>query len=62
MSLQKNFPRERKYYFWAILLTHLLATDAASSDMEHKLFGTLGYRMVSKAAADVPANPVSSLF
>ncbi|KAJ6108395.1 Cytoskeleton organization protein (Dec1) [Penicillium sp. IBT 18751x] len=61
MSLQKNFPRERKYYFWAILLTHLLATDAASSDMERKLFGTLGYRMVSKAAADVLANPADLL-
>jgi N-terminal acetyltransferase B complex non-catalytic subunit len=62
MSLQKNFPKERKYYFWAILLTYVLATDAESSDMERKLFGTLAYRMISKAAADVPANPVSIRF
>lgn len=61
MSLQKNFPKERKYYFWAIVLTHLLATDAASSETERKLFGTLAYRMISKAAADVPVNAVSIL-
>ncbi|KAJ5324621.1 Cytoskeleton organization protein (Dec1) [Penicillium atrosanguineum] len=47
MSLQKNFPRERKYYFWAILLTHLLATDAASSDMERKLFWNIGADLLS---------------
>ncbi|KAJ5215950.1 uncharacterized protein N7498_002357 [Penicillium cinerascens] len=61
MSLQKNFPKERKYYFWAIVLTHLLATDAASSETERKLFGTLAYRMISKAAADVPVNPADLL-
>jgi hypothetical protein len=30
--------------------------------MERKLFGTLAYRMISKAAADVPTNPVSIRF
>lgn len=58
MSLQKNFPRDRKYYFWAIFLSHLVATDDASSDGERKLFGTLAYRMISKAADDVPTNSV----
>ncbi|EPS28723.1 hypothetical protein PDE_03669 [Penicillium oxalicum 114-2] len=57
MSLQKNFPRDRKYYFWAIFLSHLIATDARSSETDRKLFGTLAYRMISKAAADVPENP-----
>ncbi|KAJ5787175.1 hypothetical protein N7457_002165 [Penicillium paradoxum] len=60
MSLQKNFPRERKYYFWAIFLCHLIAGDAASSEMDRKLFGTLAYRMISKAKDDVPSNPTES--
>lgn len=58
MSLQKNFPKERKFYFWAIFLSYLLGSDKGSSDMDRKLFGTLAYRMMSKAAADVPADPV----
>ncbi|KAJ5915147.1 Cytoskeleton organization protein (Dec1) [Penicillium verhagenii] len=61
MSLQKNFPRERKYYFWAIFCTHMLAEDKKSSEMERKLFGTLAYRMISKAAADVPTDPAQLL-
>lgn len=58
MSLQKNFPRERKYYFWAIFLCHLIAQEPTSSEMDRKLFGTLAYRMISKAAADIPSNQV----
>jgi N-terminal acetyltransferase B complex non-catalytic subunit len=58
MSLQKNFPRERKYYFWAIFLCHRIASDPSSSEMDRKLFGTLAYRMISKAVTDVPSNPV----
>ncbi|KAJ5281589.1 hypothetical protein N7478_006961 [Penicillium angulare] len=61
MSLQKNFPRERKYYFWAIFCSHMLATDDRSSEMDRKLFGTLAYRMASKAAADVPSDPAQLL-
>ncbi|KAJ5542505.1 hypothetical protein N7535_004927 [Penicillium sp. DV-2018c] len=57
MCLQKNFPRERKYYFWAIFLSHRIASDPSSSEMDRKLFGTLAYRMISKAVADVPSNP-----
>ncbi|KAH8693616.1 putative cytoskeleton organization protein [Talaromyces proteolyticus] len=57
MSLQVNFPKQRKYYFWAIFLSYLLAVDPASSDMERKLFGTLAYRMISKAADSVPSDP-----
>lgn len=58
MSLQKNFPKQRKYYFWAILLSYLVATAPASSETDRKLFGTLAYRMISKAAGDVPGEPV----
>ncbi|KAL4927148.1 MDM20/NAA25 family protein [Aspergillus undulatus] len=57
MSLQNNFPKKRKYYIWAIFLSYLLAVDEASSDMDRKLFGTLAYRMVSKAAESVPSDP-----
>ncbi|KAL4950244.1 N-acetyltransferase B complex non catalytic subunit-domain-containing protein [Aspergillus filifer] len=57
MSLQNNFPKKRKYYIWAIFLSYLLAVAEGSSDMDRKLFGTLAYRMVSKAAESVPADP-----
>lgn len=54
MSLQKNFPKDRKYYFWSIFLSYLISIDDASSETDRKLFGTLAYRMISKAAAEVP--------
>ncbi|KAL2215610.1 cytoskeleton organization protein [Thermoascus aurantiacus ATCC 26904] len=57
MSLQNNFPKSRKYYFWAIFLCYLVAVDPASSDADRKLFGTLAYRMISKAADSVPSDP-----
>ena len=58
MSLQNNFPKARKYYFWAIFMCYLVAEDPRSSDAEKKLFGTLAYRMISKAADSVPSDPV----
>lgn len=61
MSLQKNFPRERKYYFWAIFLCYLVSDDETSSDMDRKLFGTLAYRFAQKSVAEVPSNPVCDL-
>ncbi|CAG7923447.1 unnamed protein product [Penicillium olsonii] len=61
MSLQKNFPRERKYYFWAIFLCHLISRSPASSEMDRKLFGTLAYRMISKAANDIPTDQTQLL-
>lgn len=61
MSLQKTSPKQRRYYFWAILLGYLVANDTASSEADRKLFGTLAYRMISKAADDVPDDPVCCL-
>lgn len=58
MSLQSNFPKTRNYYVWAIFLTYLVAVAPSSSEAERKLFGTLAYRMVSKAADTVPSDPV----
>ncbi|OAX82256.1 hypothetical protein ACJ72_03393 [Emergomyces africanus] len=57
MSLQNNFPKERKYYFWAIFMCYLIAIDPASSETDCKLFSTLAYRMISKAASSVPTDP-----
>lgn len=59
MSLQSNFPKSRKYYFWAIFLCYLITVDSSASDADRKLFGTLAYRMISKAADSVPTDPVS---
>ena len=39
----------------------MLAVDDSTSETEKQLFGTLAYRMISKAAADVPVHPVSYL-
>lgn len=58
MSLQNNFPKARNYYFWAIFMCYLIERDTASSDNDRKLFGTLAYRMISKAAGSVPTDPV----
>ncbi|KAF9884168.1 hypothetical protein FE257_002226 [Aspergillus nanangensis] len=57
MTLQNNFPKTRKYYLWAIFLSYMVAVDETSSDGDRKLFGTLAYRMVSKAAESVPSDP-----
>ncbi|KAM5438271.1 hypothetical protein MferCBS31731_005132 [Microsporum ferrugineum] len=57
MSLQNNFPKTRKYYFWAIFMCYLIARDKESSETDQKLFGTLAYRMISKAAGSVPTDP-----
>lgn len=61
MSLQNNFPNERKYYFWAIFLSQLVANAPTSSDADRKIFGTLAYRMITKAAQSVPSEPVCNL-
>ena len=58
MSLQTNFAKQRNYYFWAIFLSYLVSKDIKSSEAEKKLFGTLAYRMISKAADSVPSNQV----
>jgi N-terminal acetyltransferase B complex non-catalytic subunit len=61
MSLQINYPKDRKYYFQAIFMAYLISQDEQSTEAERKLFGTLSYRMISKAASMVPADPVSSI-
>ncbi|KAK2753596.1 hypothetical protein FQN54_007373 [Arachnomyces sp. PD_36] len=57
MSLQNNFPKNRNYLFWAIFMCYLITIDPDNSEADRKLFGTLAYRMISKAASTVPTNP-----
>ncbi|KAJ5907744.1 hypothetical protein N7495_000426 [Penicillium taxi] len=52
-SLRNNF-RDRKYHFWSIFYSLLISKDESASDGDRKLFGTLAYRMITKAAADTP--------
>ncbi|KZF24609.1 hypothetical protein L228DRAFT_281666 [Xylona heveae TC161] len=61
MILQKSFPKKRHYYFWAILTSHLVSISDEATEAEKKLFGTLGYRMITKAASDVPKDPKAVL-
>lgn len=41
-------------------MCYLITIDPENSETDRKLFGTLAYRMISKAASTVPANPVRS--
>lgn len=59
MSLQKNFPKARQYFFWAIIANFMAANIPRASDMDRRLFGGLAYKLLSKAASDVPADIVS---
>ena len=58
MSLRKAFPKERKYDFWKTLFSYLIHEDPTLEDNQRKLFGTLAYRFISKAAEIVPEDKV----
>lgn len=63
MALRKSFPKDRNYDFWNILMCYLINTDISRTEKERTLFGTLAYRMISKAAEGVPTEKVKiSLF
>ncbi|KAF3906143.1 hypothetical protein ABW20_dc0100408 [Dactylellina cionopaga] len=55
MMLQKQFPNNRNYYFWAIAACFILIV-ACDDDQRSSvsLFGTLASRMISKAASEIP--------
>ncbi|KAI9781440.1 MAG: hypothetical protein M1839_006034 [Geoglossum umbratile] len=57
MSLQKTYSKKREYYFWAVLSCYLLCVWMDATESERKIFGALAYRMISKAASDVPDDP-----
>ncbi|EPS42684.1 hypothetical protein H072_3309 [Dactylellina haptotyla CBS 200.50] len=56
MMLQKQFPNNRVYYFWAIAACFIMVV-ACDDDRRSSvaLFGTLASRMISKAASEIPA-------
>lgn len=58
MGLQKAFPKERNYSFWKTLFSYLIQEDPTLENNQRKLFGTLAYRFISKAADTVPADKV----
>ena len=60
MALRKAFPKDRNYDFWNILMCYLIHTDSPRPEKEKTLFGTLAYRLISKAAEEVPTDKVSS--
>lgn len=58
MALRKAFPKDRQYDFWNILMYFLVSKDTSVPEKDRNLFGSLAYRLMSKAAEAVPMNPV----
>jgi N-terminal acetyltransferase B complex non-catalytic subunit len=58
VALRRAFPKERKYEFWKTLFSYLIQKDPTIDENQRKLFGTLAYRFISKAAETVPKDKV----
>lgn len=58
MGLRKSFPKERNYEFWNIMMCSLIQSDRTQADKDRNLFGTLAFRMISKAAETIPTDQV----
>ncbi|KAH0842403.1 hypothetical protein FOPE_07224 [Fonsecaea pedrosoi] len=58
MGLRNSFSKDRDYEFWNILMCHLIHMQQDLPEKERSLFGTLAYRMISKAAEAIPKNEV----
>ncbi|KAJ4505984.1 hypothetical protein HRR83_008499 [Exophiala dermatitidis] len=56
MGLRKSFPRDRNYEFWNILMCFLIHMQRDLPEKDRMLFGTLAYRMISKAAETIPTD------
>lgn len=54
MAYMKNFPSQPTPFFWAILTNYLISIGSDASEQEKRVHGLLAYRMLEKAAADVP--------
>ena len=59
MALRKAFPADRNYDFWNMLLCFLVHQDDRVTEKERTLFGTLAYRLMSKAVEASPTDQVS---
>lgn len=58
MGMRNNFPKERHYEFWNILMCHLISRQESLPEKDRTLFGTLAYRMMTKAAEAIPVGEV----
>ncbi|KIW72064.1 hypothetical protein, variant [Phialophora macrospora] len=61
MGLRNSFPKERQYEFWNILMCYLIHKQEDIPENERALFGTLAYRMISKAAEAIPKDEEQAL-
>lgn len=59
MALRRSSPKDRDHDFWIIFMYYMIHQDPFIPEKERNLFGTLAYRMLSKAAEAVPRDPVS---
>jgi N-terminal acetyltransferase B complex non-catalytic subunit len=58
MALRKTSPKDRNHEFWTILMCYMIHQDKSIPDKERTMFGTLAYRLLSKAAEAVPQDSV----
>ncbi|KAI9757114.1 MAG: hypothetical protein M4579_003592 [Chaenotheca gracillima] len=54
MNLQRSFSKKRLHYFWAIWCSYMVRRSPIATDNDRALFGNLAYKMISRAAEDVP--------
>ena len=59
MGMRIAFPKERNYEYWNILMCHLIQKQEDLPEKDRMLFGTLAYRMISKAAESISKDKVS---
>ncbi|KAL6250283.1 hypothetical protein RBB50_002584 [Rhinocladiella similis] len=56
MGLRKSFPKDRNYEFWNIAMCYLISVQSGVPEKDRMLFGTLAYRMITKAVEAIPAS------
>lgn len=58
MGLRKSFPKDRNYEFWNIAMCYLISVQSGVPEKDRMLFGTLAYRMITKAVEAIPPGQV----
>ncbi|MCJ1394753.1 hypothetical protein MMC18_007633 [Xylographa bjoerkii] len=61
MLYSKNFPKDRRPYYWLILSSHLASGSLELSESERSMFRELAYRLLSKTLSLIPEDSSSSL-
>ncbi|MCJ1404693.1 hypothetical protein MMC11_007919 [Xylographa trunciseda] len=59
MMYSKNFPKDRRPYYWLILSSHLASGSLELSDSERSMFKELAYRLLTKALSLIPEDSSS---